>query len=185
MAANLNREELIARLRKVLALAKNGVGGERENAERQLNAMLKKYGFTMSDIDDASKEEIKLDFSCNDEFEMALARQVSSMVIGEFVDIYTIRGSRAKKAHIFCTKAQAVECEITYNALREAMANHFRLSYRAFIQANKVFPPSSGDVPEKDLSPKEKADLFKVLSMSQHIERTTVNKQIGKANDGE
>ena len=49
------RERLIDKLMKTKALAERGVGGERENAERILTAMLQKYGISLDDLE--SEEE--------------------------------------------------------------------------------------------------------------------------------
>ena len=40
-----------SRLDKLRALAESGCGGERDNAERSLNAMLKQHGFTREQFD--------------------------------------------------------------------------------------------------------------------------------------
>lgn len=47
------RDDIRARLLKVLRLAQEGVGGERENAEVLLAKLLKRHAMTMADLEDA------------------------------------------------------------------------------------------------------------------------------------
>ena len=69
-----SKEEM---LKKLLALSKQGVGGEKINAEALLNKLLKKHGLTIEDIDD--EEEIKQwDVHFNTDFERKLIYQVIS-----------------------------------------------------------------------------------------------------------
>lgn len=43
----MNDENVKARIRKLLALAERGVGGEKETANRMLNKMLDRHGMTL------------------------------------------------------------------------------------------------------------------------------------------
>lgn len=49
-------EKILEKLRKLYELAKQGVGGERVNAENALYALLEKYGLTIDAVDDNRKE---------------------------------------------------------------------------------------------------------------------------------
>ena len=43
-------ERITDKLRKLLALAERGCGGEAENAKRLLEAQLRRYGMTLEDL---------------------------------------------------------------------------------------------------------------------------------------
>lgn len=54
-------EKVLAKLRKLYALATQGVAGERENAERLLHELLDKYGLTIDAVDENRKERYEFD----------------------------------------------------------------------------------------------------------------------------
>ena len=45
-------------LLKLKALAERGTGGEKENAEKSLQRLMKKYGFTDADLGDAENQSV-------------------------------------------------------------------------------------------------------------------------------
>ena len=53
---NTADEKVLQRLRKLYALATQGVAGEKENAERLLHELLEKYGLTIDAVDENKKE---------------------------------------------------------------------------------------------------------------------------------
>ena len=54
-------EKVLAKLRKLYALATQGVAGERENAERLLHELLDRYGLTLNDVDENQKQQYEFD----------------------------------------------------------------------------------------------------------------------------
>ena len=59
-AGSANDESIRARLLKVLRLAQQGVGGERENAEVLLAKLLRKHSMTMADLEGATNQPVAL-----------------------------------------------------------------------------------------------------------------------------
>ena len=53
---NTADEKVLQKLRKLYALATQGVAGEKENAERLLHELLEKYGLTIDAVDENRKE---------------------------------------------------------------------------------------------------------------------------------
>ena len=51
----MTRDNLIARLRKIAALAANGVGGEAANAAALLDSIAAEHGISLDDLDACSR----------------------------------------------------------------------------------------------------------------------------------
>ena len=56
---NTADEKVLQRLRKLYALATQGVAGEKENAQRLLHELLEKYGLTIDAVDENRKERLR------------------------------------------------------------------------------------------------------------------------------
>lgn len=59
--AQTTDEKVLQKLRKLYALATQGVAGEKENAERLLHELLEKYGLTIDAVDENKKELYEFD----------------------------------------------------------------------------------------------------------------------------
>lgn len=134
-----NKDEV---LKKLLALSKQGVGGEKVNAEALLNKLLKKHGLTIEDIDDT--EEIKeWDIHFNTDYERKLIYQVMYMLFPD-KDVYHYVNKRRKHNRenliIKLTNAQYIEFDYAYTIYKNALNKEFELFYSAFIQKNRIYP---------------------------------------------
>lgn len=176
---NTKREALIERMKKVLALAKQGEGGERDNAERQLESMLKKYGFTMADIEDTDGELIKVEFHYKTYFEARLIQQIVANVLGRNeLDFRARKGTRAFMSHVM-TRAQKIECELYVAIMTPAMNEQLLLAFGAFIQVHKLYAPAKHDEDyEKDDTPEERMRRKKIAGMAAYMDKTHVRKAI-------
>ncbi len=167
------RNAIIERMRKVLALAKGGTGGERDNAERQLEAMLKKHGLTMADIDDEAVENVKAEFRYRDEFEQRLA--VQTVLDTYDPKLMEYRGSRSR-FHVYMKPAEKAQCEYIYKLLKPVMLNALRTAYTAFLMAQNLYPATS--VSERELSPEDRLRARQAAEMSTFMDVVPINKAI-------
>ncbi len=175
------RNAIIERMRKVLALAKGGEGGERNNAERQLEAMLKKHGLTMADIDDETVEQVKVEFRYVNEFEERLAVQTVCFVLDTYnPTIMHYKGSRSR-LHAYMTPAQKVQCEYVYKILAPVLMDTLRTAYTAFLMAQRLYPISAVSSDEKVLTQEEILRARQAAEMSMFMDRKPINKAIAKA----
>lgn len=173
------REAIIGRLRKVLALVKHGVGGEKDNAERQLEAMLKKHGLTMADVDDVSEERVKLEVTYKDEYEKMLVRQIIGFVINDTKPkMMRYQGARSKM-HIRVTRSQKIECELYIEALKPVLADYLEMATVAFINKQHLFPDASSDAERPPLTPEERERLMRISMMAESMDKHDVILQIG------
>lgn len=173
----INKEEL---LKKIKALAENGVGGEKENAQKLLNELMEKYNIKEEELE----EDIIKDF----EFSMSrfykavpLASQVIYSIVGKDVEngkgLYSYKHRGKKIYSVKCTSAEFLEFE----AKLKFYMYHFKIEaerfYSAFVQANGIFPP-----PDKVKEEKQKFFLtdedLKMLELAERLETHEYRLQI-------
>lgn len=169
-----SRVKLEARLRKLMALAERGEGGEKANAQRMLEKLLTNHGLTIDDLVD-DRREIRW-FPVANTYERKLAAQIMSKVCdSESPGLYRQK-NKSKSIGVEVTPAEAIEFELHYDALRKAMLTHFDEAFSAFVQANRLFPKTpSGN----DAAPLNESDM-RVIAMASAIRRTPVHQRIGR-----
>jgi len=170
MMTDRDREKIISRLMKILALAEGGVGGERENAKRFLDAELKRRGLTMQDLDDQTTS--LSEFAFKSKTERQLLMQIVAMVINSrSFKCYSEKG----KFHVMLTKQQKAEVELFYPIYRAALAKTIKTAVHAFIHKNNIFPE---DAPAADSPKASLADQLEVLAMANTLKKTQVHRAV-------
>lgn len=174
-------ERTLSRMRKLLALAQRGVGGEAENAERFLRKTLAAHGMTMEDLasDEVARSRVTLRFSS--EWERKLTIQVLAKVLNGIDErpIYT-RG-RSKLYAVDLTTAEHAEVAMHLAVLSPALKRHMDTAFNAFVQANRLYRERRDDDSAGDMDPEEAARL---LGMMAACERVDVRKAIEVNTDG-
>jgi len=161
-------EKLLAKIQKIQALAERGVGGEKDNAARMLAKLLQKHGLTLDDLGE-EKRTVRW-FPARDLMERRLACQILAKVCAtQKISAYTSK-KRRKHIGVEVTPAEAIEFEIHYLTLRRALKEHLQTSFSAFIQANRLFGPSSDDDTPAPIT----EDDIRVMEMAATIKPTAV-----------
>lgn len=161
-----------AKLRKLLALAERGEGGEKDNAQRMLDKLLARHGLTIADLSD-ERREIRW-FPIVNNYDRRLASQIMAKVSNTFdIGTYKSKG-RPKQIGVEVTPAEAIEFEIHYDTLRKALTEHFKDAFSAFVQANRLFP--SG--PSTDIEPLPTERDFRVMAMASAIPATQISPRL-------
>ncbi|WP_313453429.1 DUF2786 domain-containing protein [Stutzerimonas nitrititolerans] len=167
--------KLQAKLRKLLALAERGVGGEKDTAQRMLAKMLARHGLT---IDSLSEDERSMTwFKFSNENERRLGRQIAAKVLNTHdADVYGLysNADRRKQFGVMLSPAEAVEFELHYEVLRKALTKHMETAFQAFIQANNIFPDGSGNA-DREMTDQDMA----VVLMASTMKATEVNARVG------
>jgi hypothetical protein len=176
----MNNDKITAKLHKLLALARAGVGGEKDNAERMLNAMLAKAGMTIADLDDSLQVPTTREFDAKTKEERQLFAQIANCV-RPGSKVFTYRGTRGK-IYADLTPADFVEVEVSYLIHRPSLKKHLvksrQTAFTAYIYKNALMPPEN---PEQEAKPSTLSieDQLAILTMMQNMDRTHVHKQIG------
>lgn len=133
--------ELIQKLR---ALAENGVGGEKEGAQRKLEQLMEKYRIKESDLDDESQKDFEFKF--HNDLEKRLLDQIMYKVIGKdflYNQYHYVRGKGAKTTSgIRCTKAQGIQIGIEYEFYLDLWKEEQEFFFQCFVQKHKLFQTS-------------------------------------------
>lgn len=167
-------DKLLNRLRKVLALAERGIGGEKENAQRMLEKLMAKYDL---DIEDLEGESVQCYWwNYDNRFEADLLKQVYGKV-KDITQISYYKGDR--KFGFDLTKAEYLDMDVHYTVLRKDLKTHIEDAYNAFIAANDVYPEtSSGRIRQRTSEELER--LERQLRMAEHVKRSNINRQLTK-----
>lgn len=172
----MNDDKARQRMLKLLALAKRGEGGERENAQRFLESMLKKHGMTLADLDEEALSPDWMKFPLKTALDRRLLAQVAAMVLKS--NSFLSRQYRGEKAiWLNVTKAQFLEIELHYRAFQRDLKKALEQAYIAFVNRNDIFSgvASDADAP----CPHSAEDLAAISAMMQGMPRTAVRREIG------
>lgn len=170
----MNKQEL---LKKVKALADFGVGGEKENAQRILAELMKKYNISEEELcEEVVKEfEIKIPkvFKAHE-----LAVQTFYSVVGcKNENKFFSRYKDKNKRFVFCTSAEFIEFEAKYKFYLHYLKKESERFYGAFVQVNKIFPPISLQRENTEQQALTNEDM-EVLKMAANLEKHDYHLQI-------
>lgn len=163
------------RIRKLLELARRGVGGEAKTAARFLSKALAKHGLTMADIEDEDEQAAIHWFTFKTDQERRLLFSTVAMVLDERELSYYNAGKR--KAGFSLTRSQHAEVVMAWTVYKRELAAHLDRAFVAFICANGIGSrkPSDADKDAK-MDPAEWALLNQMIAGTK---RVTVRKAIG------
>lgn len=156
-----------------MALADGGVGGEKDNAQRMLDSLLKKHGLTLSDISDEVVETYW--FKYKGKLERRLLGQIISTVANG-AERWTCRAKR-ETLGVDTTKHQMLEIGLMFGIYKKALNDDIEILFSAFVHTNKLFPPSD-EKESLEQTPEERARTFKVFQMMQGMDKVTMRKSI-------
>lgn len=162
-------------LRKIKALAEQGVGGEKSGAERILSKLLKKYNLSEADLiaEEDTISEIEITFKGKEEETLLL--QVCYKVFGSTANVsgkvfrYTRgKGSRNTKI-INCTPSEAAQIILYFDFYKDLWKKEKAKLLEAFIQKNKIFGNDKPSNSER-LSDEEIEEILKRMSILDEAE---------------
>ena len=165
-----NKKELLLKLQE---LAKRGVNGEKENADKLLKKLMKKYNISEDEINDEEINEVELELK--DDIEVRLACQI---LFSFFDDAPLYQKWRKRiKYYTKLTKSQEIEFRYMFSVYLEDFRKQELIFYRAFIYKNNIFPDGKGRS-LYDVSPEERAEILKSQMMMGGIEMTRIRKAL-------
>ena len=134
----MNRDIAKEKLKKIRQLAERGTGGEKEQARKTYEKLLKKYEIADEEVAD----EVQLRwFRFKTETEEYLLKQIFYAVTGD-CDAYCWRGrsSRKKERGVYCTEAEAAEIDLLFSFYRVQLKEEIEPFLYAFFNNNGLFP---------------------------------------------
>jgi hypothetical protein len=161
--------------------------GERENASELLQTLLKKYSLTEKDLLSEETDVIKFDVS--DEYERKLLVQIVCQVVGVGKITCWSRNpysGRTAKNHMWfeLTKVQSKEVTTLYTHYRKDLQKGLMKFFKAFVQANKIFPAEADNAESAMLSPDEIQELLEILALTKSIKPNPLPQKYSLLEDG-
>lgn len=174
--------------KKLYALAQQGIGGEKENAEEMLERIMKKYNLTLEDLEIETKKVFI--YSYKNKEQKKFLMQVIFSVLGKFSyrELYTSGNHMKYEISLHITDLQHVEISEKYYFFWKAYQEELELFYSAFIQRQKLYrkpePKKETDEEEDEpeMTPDEKTKLWRIMQMMSGIERKSITKTINQKN---
>lgn len=177
----MTNDQIKERIRKVLALAQQGDGGEMESAKIQLAAMLEKYGLRLEDI--TSEERWECEFKYRNKDEMHILIGVLYNTFGS--DSNTVKEARISRHYkvikVNLTEIERIDISNAYEYYRKAYAREKRAMLKAifpaFVNKHALFDIAEhkDERPSRELSPDE---LLRILTIMRGMESPSYRKQL-------
>lgn len=170
----MNEDKIRDRMQKLLALARRGEGGEKENAQRFLDRMLAKHGMTLADLDDEAESKQRVEFKYKGDLEHRLLVQIICAVLqaNEF------RCGKIRSGLVVeITRAQRLEIEMSFATYRDELAKNIDRMFLAFISKNRIAPDTDDDDDDKP-SRLTREDIAAIRAMMEGMQRTNVRRAI-------
>lgn len=123
-------------LKKLKTLAEQGVGGEKETAQKKLKQLMQKYNVEEEELSDDTEE--KYEFTFHGEFERRLLLQVGYKILGKKIKkkMYEYKKGTGKRTTriIECTKAEALQIRIEHEFYCDLWKEEQDFFFECFIQ---------------------------------------------------
>lgn len=175
-------EKITDKLKKLLALAERGYGGEAENARRLLEEHLRKYGMTLEDI--CENKVYRREFKYRNKEERTIIIQVFVSVLGSKSKAFEESTYIASKKTLYIDLTDLEYAEISdmvvffksqFNKEKKRLMKDI---LHAFVNKHNIFDRSPNDedkASDKEIDLKE---LMRILSLSNRMEDVTYRKSI-------
>lgn len=181
---NMNKHIELAK--KLKALADKGVGGEKVNAEKMLNDLLKKHNITIEDVEGEKTENYFFKVKPEDS---NLFIQIVKRVRYDLKVYGEVPAKKIKELHLkgnyftTCTAFEFIEIRTMFDHYTELYKKELDIFFGAFLTANDLLakPPKSEQLTIRDLTPEEQLKWMRQQEMASKIKTETFRKRIGHA----
>lgn len=192
----MTRDEIIARLRKVAAIAAHGVGGEAANAAALLDSIAAEHGISLDDLDCERKsmhtyrtgrEQWRRDLFCQILWKLdggIPCWNAYVPTVGTLKNRNRRRGRAARRVgstafnaiRAECTDIQFVECTAKFEILQRDYARQQKAFFRAFLVSNDLLlDRAPGDPPS---TPEAEAFALDARRLAAGIFTSQLHRQI-------
>ena len=175
-------ERITDKLRKLLAFAERGCGGEAENARRLLEAQLSKYGLTLEDLYE-NKTSRRI-FKYRNKEERQIIVQVFLSVLGSKSEAFKVSTYNASKKTIYIDLTDLKYAEISdmvaffksqFNKEKKRLMKDILY---AFVEKHNIFDCTPNDDDKASDKEIDLEELMRILSLSNGMEDVTYRKAI-------
>lgn len=163
------------RMLKILALARQGVGGEQENAERMLETLCKKHGITLDELESRGTAELHW-FYVNSKHEKRLLFQIVNLFVSDAKRRDTVFSHKARSRAVGfnLTPGEHAQVKVGFETYKAAWLEQQDLFFTAFIWKNRIFGLSDSKDDAPELTEEQKAKARRAAEMMKGIQKTDV-----------
>lgn len=166
-----NKKEILLKLKR---LAERGINGEKENAEKLLNKMMKKYEISEEELD--QEEEKIVYITLKNKAEKKICNQI---LYAYFNDASLWQKYRHRTTYyVKLTAAQEIEFKYMLSIYLNDFYKQQEIFINAFIQKNRIFPVNGPVVDIMTLPSEQKGKAIKAAFMAEGIEKTQIRKSL-------
>jgi hypothetical protein len=157
-----------ALLNKLRALAERGIGGERENAQRKLEAILQRYEISAEEFEANGEKSLNW-------FTLPKFQKLFLLIAAEVLDVDPLQYRKfGRTIGIESTPAQAVEIELTYAAYRRSLEREIEELKEAFFLRHGLYVKATRPLDEKY----GRDRTINILRMADRMTKTQVHKEL-------
>lgn len=161
-------DQLRARLLKVLALAQQGVGGERDNAEVVLGKLLRQHNMTRADLEGTSEKRDAVGLKWRTLDEKMLACRLVIQIAGNVgMNDYP----KNKTTVFWLTRSEEVAARLAWPVYQAAWQAAQRDVMSAFIHRHDLYTPDELEADGPEQTAEQLARVRRVAQMATGIER--------------
>ena len=177
----MKRKKIIEQLKKLKVMIDRGAtDGERAAAQHIFDALCQANSITPDELCDVRSVRF---FTCKTEYERRLLLQIVCAVLNVHssdAGFSVWKEGRKRNSRGFeLTEAEFVKVERLYRIYRKDFQKEVERTYRAFVQANNIFPAAQRQAEqERILTQEEYDDLCRVVSLSEMMRKSRVNAEI-------
>lgn len=175
--------KIIELAKKLKALADRGVDGEKENAAEMLGKFMEKHKLSLEDIEGEKKRRRRFKVLADQKI---FFNQICSNVLGRNYRVESTGQAIYKVVEV--TDAEYVEILAKYEFYWKHYQKEQEIFYKAFIQKNQLYRKETDEERrqrqerehERELTPEEKAELWKMANMMQGMDAARFHKQLNE-----
>lgn len=167
--------------KKLKALAEQGVGGEKENAQAMLDALLIKHNITLEQLEEEKRDVF---FIKMPEVDFRLFSQIAKNIRydidlrGEFTKAKIKKLKLPGNFAVICTASEYIELEAKHDFYSKLYKKELSVFFVAFCTANNLLTTPPKLQSYEDLTPEEKEHYLRIQNMSAKIKREAFHKQL-------
>jgi hypothetical protein len=169
--------------KKIKNLADKGEGGEKINAEKLLDDILKKHNIKLEELDSLKLEDFFFNIEDLDfKLWLQIVKKVNNTIkiYGKFDDKTIKKNLLDGNYLISCTYLEYVEIVSMFDFFKGLYNKELDFFFTAFCNANNLLIKSSESKSINDLTPEEYKDFIRMLELSKNIKKDSFRKQIDK-----
>jgi hypothetical protein len=168
----------IDKLKKIAALAAEGVGGERDNAQRHIVRLLDAEGLTLDDLPGLLAEHEKTWYKFK--YQTAFQRQLLCQVVATACRTRIIknRDGSGKTRYFLLTASQYAEAESLYTGICKAWKKELNKFELAFIVKQRLCCDFDDGGSDDDTSTLTQEELEAIIGMASSITKINHRTQL-------